>query len=143
MMCDLMVCSESAKFGQPEISLGVIPGAGGTQWLTRAIGKSKAMYMNLTGEFMGAQEAFQNGLVAKVFSDDELVEETLKIAKTIASKGKLLVQAAKEAVNAAEELSLQEGLHLERQLFHALFAMDDQKEGMAAFLEKRPANFKK
>jgi enoyl-CoA hydratase/carnithine racemase len=142
MLCDIMVCSESAKFGQPEINLGVIPGAGGTQRLTRAIGKSKAMYMNLTGEFMTAQEAYASGLVAKVFEDDALVEEAMAIAKTISSKGKLSVQAGKEAVNAADELSLQEGLRLERRLFHALFATDDQKEGMKAFLEKRPAEFK-
>ncbi len=143
MMSDIMVCSESAKFGQPEINLGVIPGAGGTQRLTRAIGKSKAMYMNLTGEFMTAQEAYASGLVAKVFENDTLVEESLKIAKTIASKGAISVQAAKEAVNAADEVSsLQEGLRLERRLFHSLFATEDQKEGMKAFLEKRPANFK-
>ena len=143
MMCDLMVCSESAKFGQPEINLGIIPGAGGTQRLTRAIGKSKAMYMNLTGEFISAEEAYRSGLVAKVFEDDALVDETLKIAKTIASKGRYSVQAAKEAVNAADNLGLDEGLRLERRLFHSLFATEDQKEGMAAFLEKRPAEFKK
>jgi len=142
MMCDLMVCSESAKFGQPEINLGVIPGAGGTQRLTRIIGKSKAMYMNLTGEFISADEAYKSGLVAKVFPDDALVEETLKIAQVIASKGQLSVRAAKESVLAADELSLQEGLRFERRLFHSLFATDDQKEGMTAFLEKRPANFK-
>jgi enoyl-CoA hydratase/carnithine racemase len=142
MMSDILVASESAKFGQPEINLGVIAGAGGTQRLTRAIGKSKSMYMHLTGEFINAQEAYQSGLVAKVFSDDELVEEALKIAKTIAGKGALAVQAAKEAVNASQELPLQEGLRLERRLFHSLFATDDQTEGMAAFLEKRPANFK-
>lgn len=142
MMSDILVCAESAKFGQPEINLGVIPGAGGTQRLTRAIGKSKAMYMNLTGEFINAQEAYASGLAAKVFPNDALVDESLKIAKTIASKGALAAQAAKEAVNAAEEVSLQEGLRLERRLFHAMFATQDQKEGMAAFLEKRPANFK-
>eukprot|EP00934_Nitzschia_sp_Nitz4_P001887 Nitzschia sp. Nitz4//scaffold111_size72815//49405//50268//NITZ4_005795-RA/size72815-processed-gene-0.70-mRNA-1//-1//CDS//3329533195//1887//frame0 len=142
MMCDLMVCSESAKFGQPEINLGVIPGAGGSQRLTRAIGKSKSMYMNLTGEFMDAQEAYASGLVAKVFPTETMVEDSLKVAKTIAGKGALAVQAAKEAVNASDELSLQEGLRLERRLFHSLFATEDQKEGMAAFLEKRPANFK-
>jgi len=142
MMSDILVCAESAKFGQPEINLGVIPGAGGTQRLTRAIGKSKAMYMNLTGEFITAQEAYASGLAAKVFPNESLVDESLKIAKTIASKGALAAQAAKEAVNAAQELSLQEGLRLERRLFHAMFATQDQKEGMAAFLEKRPANFK-
>lgn len=142
MMSDILVCAESAKFGQPEINLGVIPGAGGTQRLTRAIGKSKAMYMNLTGEFINAQEAYASGLAAKVFPNETLVEESLKIAKTIASKGALAAQAAKEAVNAAEEVSLQEGLRLEKRLFHSMFATQDQKEGMAAFLEKRPANFK-
>lgn len=142
MMSDIMVCSESAKFGQPEINLGVIPGAGGTQRLTRAIGKSKAMYMNLTGDFMSAEEAYQSGLVAKVFPDETLVDDSLKIAKKIASKGALAVQAAKEAVNAADEVSLQEGLRLERRLFHSLFATDDQKEGMKAFLEKRAPSFK-
>eukprot|EP00980_Cylindrotheca_fusiformis_P002497 scaffold586_cov68-Cylindrotheca_fusiformis.AAC.6 len=139
MMCDMIVCSESAKFGQPEINLGVIAGGGGTQRLTRMIGKSKSMYMHLTGEFIDAEEAYASGLVAKVFSDDELIEETLKIAKKIGSKGVLSVQAAKEAVNAAEELPLGEGLRLERRLFHSLFATEDQKEGMKAFLEKRPA----
>lgn len=142
MMSDIMLCSESAKFGQPEINLGVIPGAGGTQRLTRAIGKSKAMYMNLTGEFIGAQEAYSSGLVAKVYDNDALLEEALKMAKTIASKGALAVQAAKEAVNAADEMSLKEGLRLERRLFHSMFATEDQKEGMKAFLEKRPPNFK-
>jgi enoyl-CoA hydratase/carnithine racemase len=142
MMCDIMVCSTSAKFGQPEINLGVCPGAGGTQRMTRAVGKSKSMYMNLTGEFMTADEAYASGLAAKIFEDDELIDKSLEIAKTIASKGQLAVQATKEAVNAAEELPLKEGLRLERRLFHSLFATDDQKEGMTAFLEKRPANFK-
>jgi enoyl-CoA hydratase/carnithine racemase len=142
MMSDILVCSESAQFGQPEINLGVIAGAGGTQRLTRAIGKSKAMYMNLTGEFITAKEAYESGLVAKVFEDEELVPSALKIAQKIASKGALSVQAAKEAVNAANELTLAEGLRLERRLFHSLFATEDQKEGMKAFLEKRPAQFK-
>lgn len=141
MMCDMILCSESAKFGQPEINLGIIAGGGGTQRLTRAIGKSKSMYMHLTGEFMSAHEAYDSGLVAKVFPDDALMDETLKIAKKIASKGALSVQAAKEAVNAAEELPLWEGLRLERRLFHSLFATSDQKEGMSAFVEKRPAKF--
>jgi enoyl-CoA hydratase/carnithine racemase len=130
------------QFGQPEINLGVIPGAGGTQRLTRLIGKSKSMYMNLTGEFINSEDAYSSGLVAKVFENEKLVEEAMKIARTIASKGPLSVQAAKEAVNAAEDLPLQEGLRLERRLFHSLFATSDQKEGMLAFLEKRPANFK-
>ena len=143
MACDMMLCDETAQFGQPEINLGVIPGAGGTQRLTRAIGKSKSMYMNLTGDFIDAKEAHSSGLVAKVFKDnEELISESVKVASKIASKGKLAVQAAKEAVLAAEELPLQEGLRLERRLFHSLFATDDQKEGMAAFLEKRKPNFK-
>lgn len=142
MMCDTIVCSQSAKFGQPEINLAVIPGAGGTQRLTRAIGKSKAMLMNLTGDMMDSQEAYASGLVAKVFGDEELIDEALKIAKKIASKGKLAIQAAKEAVNAAEELPLQEGLRFERRLFHSLFATEDQKEGMSAFLEKRKPDLK-
>lgn len=142
MMCDFIVSSKSAKFGQPEINLAVIPGAGGTQRLTRAIGKSKAMYMNLTGDMMDSQEAYASGLVAKVFEDEELVDEALKIAKVIASKGSFAVQAAKEAVNAANELPLEEGLRFERRLFHSLFATDDQKEGMSAFLEKRTPNLK-
>jgi len=142
MMCDMMVASKSAKFGQPEINLGVIPGAGGTQRLTRAIGKSKAMYMCLTGEMITADEAERAGLVAKVYEDhDVLVEEALKIGKTISSKGRLSVLMAKEAVNASQELPLQEGLRFERRLFHALFATHDQKEGMSAFLEKRKPDF--
>jgi enoyl-CoA hydratase/carnithine racemase len=143
MMCDIILCSESAKFGQPEINLGVIPGAGGTQRLTKMIGKSKAMYMCLTGEFLNAQDAYTSGLVAKVYSDDDLLPESLKMAETIASKGRLSVKACKEAVKAADELPLQEGLRLERRLFQSLFATDDQKEGMTAFLEKREAHFKK
>ena len=143
-MCDIMVCSSDAKFGQPEINLGVIPGAGGTQRLTRAIGKSKAMHMCLTGEFMSADEAYQSNLVAKVYgSNEELLNESIAMAEKISQKGKLAVQACKEAVTAADELSLGEGLRLERRLFHSLFATDDQKEGMKAFLEKREAQFKK
>ena len=118
-------------------------GAGGTQRLTRMIGKSKSMYMSLTGDFMDANEAYTSGLVAKVYDDhDELIKESIQIANKIASKGSISLRACKEAINAADELSLQEGLRLERRLFHSLFATDDQKEGMAAFLEKRPANFK-
>jgi len=142
MMSDILVCSRSAQFGQPEINLGVIAGAGGTQRLTRAIGKSKSMYMNLTGEFINATEAYESGLVAKVFEDEELIDSAMKIAQKIASKGALSAQAAKEAVNAANEMTLAEGLRLERRLFHSLFATEDQKEGMKAFLEKRPAQFK-
>lgn len=141
MMCDFILAGDKAKFGQPEINLGVIPGAGGTQRLTRAIGKSKAMYMALTGDFMNAQEAEQAGLVAKIFPADDLVDETIKVATKIASKGRISVMMAKEAVNASQELSLQEGLRLERRLFHSLFATEDQKEGMSAFLEKREPKF--
>lgn len=128
MMCDIILCSDKAKFGQPEINLGVIPGAGGTQRLIRAIGKSKAMKMILTGEMMKAQEAYDAGLVAGVYSSEELVDEACKMAQVIASKGGMSVLMAKEAINAAEELSLQEGLRFERRLFHSLFATQDQKE---------------
>jgi enoyl-CoA hydratase/carnithine racemase len=142
MMCDILLAGDKARFGQPEINLGVIPGAGGTQRLTRAIGKSKAMYMCLTGDMMTAEDMERAGLAAKVFPADSLVEEALSIAKKIASKGQISVMMAKEAVNASQELSLQEGLRLERRLFHALFATHDQKEGMSAFLEKRAPDFK-
>jgi len=141
MMCDIIIAGDRAQFGQPEINLGVIPGAGGTQRLTRAIGKSKAMHMVLTGERMTAQQAMDNGLVAKVYPADKLVDEAIKMAQIIAGKGRVSVMMGKEAVNAADELSLQEGLRFERRLFHSLFATDDQKEGMSAFLEKREANF--
>jgi len=142
MMCDILVCSKSAKFGQPEINLGIIPGAGGTQRLTRAIGKSKAMHLCLTGDMLSAEEAYESGLVAKIYEDEDLLPKSIAMATKIASKGAPSLRAAKEAVNAADELSLQEGLRLERRLFHALFATDDQKEGMAAFLEKRSPDFK-
>jgi enoyl-CoA hydratase/carnithine racemase len=141
MMCDMIIASNTAKFGQPEINLGVIPGAGGTQRLTRAIGKSKAMYMCLTGEIMDAEWAERAGLVTKVVPSDELLKETIQIATKIASKGRMSVLMAKEAVNASQELSLHEGLRVERRLFHSLFSTSDQKEGMSAFLEKRPPSF--
>lgn len=141
MMCDLIVAGDSAKFGQPEINLGVIPGAGGTQRLTRAIGKSKAMHMCLTGDMIKADEAERSGLVAKVYPADELVDQAVEMASKIAGKGRMSVLMAKEAVNASQELSLQEGLRFERRLFHSLFATSDQKEGMSAFLEKRNPNF--
>ena len=141
MMCDFIVAGDKAKFGQPEINLGVIPGAGGTQRLTRAIGKSKAMHMCLTGDMMDAVSAEKAGLVAKVVAADDLVDEAVGMAVKIASKGRMSVLMAKEAVNASQELSLQEGLRLERRFFHALFATEDQKEGMSAFLEKRDPNF--
>ncbi|BFZ54841.1 putative enoyl-CoA hydratase, mitochondrial [Savitreella phatthalungensis] len=141
MMCDILYAGEKATFGQPEIKLGVIPGAGGSQRLTRAAGKSNAMEIILTGRNFSAQEALQWGLVTKIVPVGELVGEAIKTASTIASYGRLSVIAAKEAVNAADELSLQEGLRLERRAFHGLFATKDQKEGMGAFVEKRKAVF--
>jgi len=141
MMCDLILAGDKARFGQPEINLGVIPGAGGTQRLTRAIGKSKAMYLCLTGDMIDAEAAEKAGLVAKVYPADDLVNEAVSMAKKIASKGRMSVLMAKEAVNASQELSLQEGLRFERRMFQSLFATADQKEGMAAFLEKRDAKF--
>lgn len=141
MMCDFIVAGDKARFGQPEINLGVIPGAGGTQRLTRAIGKSKAMYLCLTGDMLSADDAERAGLVAKVVPADDLLAEALQMADKIAGNGRMSVLMAKEAVNASQELSLQEGLRLERRLFHSLFATADQKEGMSAFLEKRNPNF--
>jgi enoyl-CoA hydratase/carnithine racemase len=141
MMCDIILAGDTAKFGQPEINLGVIPGAGGTQRLTRAIGKSKAMMYCLTGDLMDAETAERAGLVAKVVPADKLVDKAVEMATQIACKGRMATMMAKEAVNASQELSLQEGLRLERRLFHSLFATHDQKEGMAAFLEKRSPNF--
>lgn len=141
MHCDIIVASESAKFGQPEINLGVMPGAGGTQRLTRAIGKFKAMEMILSGRFMSAAEAFAAGLVSRVVSTEQFLTETLKLAHEIAGKGPVALRLAKEAVNKAEEMPLTEGLEYERKLFYSLFATKDQKEGMKAFLEKRPAKF--
>jgi enoyl-CoA hydratase len=142
MMCDIIYASKSAKFGQPEIKLGVIPGMGGSQRLTRLIGRAKAMDMILTGRMMDAEEAERSGLVARVFENDQLIDEAMKAAKTIASYGKAATVVAREAVDRADEVSLREGLLFERRVFHALFATEDQKEGMAAFVEKRPANFK-
>jgi enoyl-CoA hydratase len=141
MTLDLVIAGESAKFGQPEISIGVIPGAGGTQRLTRAIGKSRAMEMVLTGEPMTADEALRRGLVARVVPDELLVEDALALAAKIATKSPVALRVAKEAVNAAYEMSLTQGLAHERRLFFLLFASEDQKEGMAAFLEKRPPDF--
>jgi enoyl-CoA hydratase len=142
MTLDLIVAGESAKLGQPEVNLGVIPGAGGTQRLTRAIGKSRAMAMVLTGEPMTAAEAERCGLVARVVPDELVVEDALAMATTIAGKGPLAVRLAKEAINAAHETALTDGLALERRLFYLLFASEDQKEGMAAFLEKRAPQFR-
>jgi enoyl-CoA hydratase len=141
MALDLIVAGEGAKFGQPEIGIGVMPGAGGTQRLTRAIGKSKAMAMILTGEPITAEEAERAGLVARVVVDELVVEDALGLAAKIATKSPIALRLAKEAVNAAAELPLSDGLAHERRLFYLLFASDDQKEGMAAFLEKRDPDF--
>ena len=141
MTLDLIVAGEGAKFGQPEINIGVIPGAGGTQRLTRAIGKSKAMRMILTGEPISAVEAERAGLVANVTQDELVVEDALALAASIATKSPIALRLAKEAVNAAHEMSLTDALAHERRLFYLLFASEDQKEGMAAFLEKRTPDF--
>ncbi len=137
MMCDIIVAAKNAKFGQPEIRLGIIPGAGGTQRLVRTIGKAQAMDLILTGRFMTAEEALAAGLVSRIVEEEALMEEAFSIAKAIAAQSRTAVLAAKEAVLRAFEMPLTEGLRYERRLFHALFATHDQKEGMAAFLEKR------
>ncbi|GAB4239907.1 MAG: enoyl-CoA hydratase [Methyloligellaceae bacterium] len=142
LMCDIVLASPSAVFGQPEINLGVIPGAGGTQRLARTIGKSKTMDMCLTGRRMDAEEAERAGVVSRIIEEGDLVEEALKVAEKAASFSRPVSMMAKEAVNVAFETTLAEGVHFERRLFHALFATDDQKEGMAAFIEKRTPNFK-
>ena len=142
MALDLIVAADSARFGQPEIKIGVMPGAGGTQRLPRAIGKSKAMEMILTGEPITAAEAERIGLVSRVVPDELLVEDALSLAAEIARRAPLALRMAKESVNAAYELSLTDGLAHERRLFYLLFASEDQKEGMAAFLEKREPDFK-
>jgi enoyl-CoA hydratase len=141
MMCDTIIAAESAKFGQPEINLGIIPGAGGTQRLTRAVGKAKAMDLVLTGRMMDAAEAERSGLVARIVPNEQLVAEAVKMATQIAAHSRPALLAAKESVNRAFETTLAEGVRFERRLFHALFATDDQKEGMAAFAEKRKPNF--
>ena len=142
MMCDILIAADTARFGQPEIKLGVIPGAGGTQRLPRAVGKVKAMDLILTGRMMDAQEAERAGLVSRVVAADRLVEEALGIATQIAEFSLPSVMMAKEAVNRAYEAPLAEGILFERRLFHALFGTGDQKEGMAAFVEKRKPKFK-
>jgi enoyl-CoA hydratase len=141
MMCDLIIAADNAKFGQPEIKLGVIPGIGGTQRLTRAVGKAKAMDLILTGRMMDAAEAERSGLVARVVPAASLMEEAMKVAETIAAMSQPSLIAAKEAVNRSFETSLAEGVRFERRVFHALFATKDRKEGMAAFIEKRPPRF--
>ena len=142
MVCDFIICAENAKFGQPEINLGVCAGIGGTQRLTRFVGKSKAMDMNLTGRFMDAAEAERSGLVSRVVPTPKLIPEALTAARKIADKSQIAVKTVKESVNRAYETTLAEGLLFERRAFHALFATEDQKEGMAAFLEKREAQFR-
>jgi enoyl-CoA hydratase len=142
MQCDLIIAADNAKFGQPEIKLGVIPGIGGTQRLTRAVGKAKAMDLILTGRMMDAHEAERSGLVARVVPLADLMTEALKTAETIASMSLPALMVAKESVNRAFEISLAEGVRFERRVFHALFATEDQKEGMAAFISKRPVKFK-
>ncbi|MBB4854803.1 enoyl-CoA hydratase [Mycobacteroides chelonae] len=141
MMCDLIIAADNAKFGQPEIKLGVLPGMGGSQRLTRAIGKAKAMDMILTGRNMDAAEAERSGLVSRVVATESLLDEAKAIAKTISEMSLSASMMAKEAVNRAFESSLAEGLLFERRIFHSAFGTADQSEGMAAFVEKRPANF--
>ncbi|MDQ8934900.1 enoyl-CoA hydratase-related protein [Acinetobacter rudis] len=141
LMCDFIYCADNAKFALPEVTLGVLPGIGGTQRLTLAVGKAKAMEMCLTARQMGAVEAEQSGLVAKVFTREELLTETLAAAEKIAEKSLTAVMMIKESINRAFEVSLAEGLRFERRLFHSVFACSDQKEGMQAFVEKRPAKF--
>ncbi|WPZ35355.1 enoyl-CoA hydratase [Thalassobaculum sp. OXR-137] len=142
MMCDFIIAADSAKFGQPEINLGVIPGAGGSQRLTRFVGKSKAMDMVLTGRNMDAQEAERSGLVSRIVPAADLLDEAMKVAGRIADLSLPSVMMAKEAVNRSYETTLSEGVRFERRLFHSLFATEDQKEGMAAFVEKRQPVFK-
>jgi enoyl-CoA hydratase len=141
MLCDFILASEAAKFGQPEINLGVMPGIGGTQRLTRFVGKSKAMEMCLTGRMMDAAEAERSGLVSRVVPAEKLTEEAKAVAKKIAGMSRPIAMMTKESVNAAYETTLRQGVIFERRLFHSMFATSDQKEGMAAFVEKRPAKF--
>ena len=142
MQCDIVIAADTAKFGQPEIKLGIIPGIGGTQRLPRAVGKAKAMDLILTGRMMDAAEADRAGLVSRVVPAASLMEEAMKVAEAVAAMSLPSLIAAKEAVNRAFETPLAEGIRFERRVFHSLFATEDQKEGMAAFVEKRPATFK-
>lgn len=142
MICDFIIAADTAKFGQPEINLGVVAGLGGTQRLTRLVGKSKSMDMHLTGRFMSAEEAESAGLVSRVVPAKKLMEETQAAAQKIAEKSMITAMAVKEAVNRADETTLREGLLFERRIFNALFATEDQSEGMAAFLEKREPHFR-
>ncbi|MDX1715280.1 MAG: enoyl-CoA hydratase [Anderseniella sp.] len=141
MMCDFILAADTAKFGQPEINLGVMPGAGGTQRLTRFVGKSKAMEMCLTGRMMDAGEAERSGLVSRIVPADQLVDEAIKVAGVIAAKSRPIAMMTKESVNRSYETTLAEGVRFERRLFHAMFATNDQKEGMSAFAEKRKPKF--
>ncbi|MGY2021942.1 enoyl-CoA hydratase [Nocardia gipuzkoensis] len=141
MICDILLAADTAKFGQPEIKLGVIPGIGGSQRLTRAIGKAKAMDLVLTGRNMDAEEAERAGLVSRIVPAAQLLDTALEVAETIASMSLPVAMIAKEAVNRSFETTLAEGLRFERRVFHSLFAIEDQKEGMSAFVEKRPAKF--
>jgi enoyl-CoA hydratase len=142
MMCDFIIAAETAKFGQPEITLGIIPGAGGTQRLARAVGKAKAMDLVLTGRMMDAAEAERAGLVARVVPAEKLLEEAMAAAEKIAAMSLPVAMMAKESVNRAFETTLAEGIRFERRMFHATFATEDQKEGMAAFVDKRKPAFK-
>src|SRR3954466_1493792 len=142
MMCDILIAADTARFGQPEIKLGVMPGAGGTQRLTRIVGKAKAMEMCLTGRMMDAAEAERSGLVSRVVPAAELLDEALKVAQTIAAMSLPIAMMTKESVNRAYETTLAEGIRFERRVFHAMFATADQKEGMSAFLDKRKPSFK-
>ena len=142
MACDFILAGDNAKFGQPEIKLGVMPGAGGTQRLTRFVGKSKAMDMCLTGRMMDAEEAERSGLVSRIVAVDELIDEAIKTAQKIADMSRPIAMMTKETVNRAYETTLSEGIRFERRVFHSMFATEDQSEGMAAFAEKRKANFK-
>ncbi len=142
MMCDFIIAADTAKFGQPEIKLGVMPGVGGTQRLTRFVGKSKAMEMCLTGRMMDAAEAERSGLVSRVVPADALIEEAMKVARTIADMSLPVVMMTKESINRSYETTLSEGIRFERRVFHSMFSLDDQTEGMAAFVEKRKPNFR-
>ncbi len=141
MLCDILIAADTARFGQPEINLGVIPGLGGSQRLTRAVGKALAMDMVLTGRTIGAEEALRAGIAARMVPADSLLEEAAVVARTVASKSLPITMLAKEAVNAAFETTLNSGIRFERRLFHSLFATQDQKEGMRAFMEKRDPDF--
>ncbi|MFD3745398.1 enoyl-CoA hydratase [Nocardia sp. NPDC058633] len=141
MLCDILIAADTAQFGQPEIKLGVIPGIGGSQRLTRAVGKAKAMDMVLTGRTIGAEEAERAGLVSRIVAADDLLDVAAEVAETIAAKSLPVTMIAKEAVNRSFETTLAEGIRFERRVFHSLFAIDDQTEGMSAFVDKRPPNF--